>query len=46
MNEQECGDYAAGRYPYVYLKGEGFETMFAGPDRADKYKSKEAYPGE
>jgi protease I len=30
-------------YPYLYLKGEGFETVFVGSGRAKTYQSKEGY---
>jgi protease I len=33
-------------YPYLYLRGEGFETVFVGPGRATSYGSKEGYPAE
>lgn len=33
-------------YPYLYLRGEYFETVFVGPGRAKAYSSKEGYPVE
>jgi protease I len=33
-------------YPYLYLRGEGFETVFVGPGRSKSYRSKEGYPAE
>lgn len=33
-------------YPYLYLKGEGFEPVFVGPGRAKTYGSKEGYPAK
>jgi protease I len=31
-------------YPYLYLRGESFETLFVGPGRTRTYRSKEGYP--
>lgn len=31
-------------YPYLYLKGESFKTVFVGPGRSKTYHSKEGYP--
>jgi protease I len=33
-------------YPYIFLRGESFETVFVGPGRAGVYHSKEGYPAE
>jgi len=33
-------------YPYLFFRGESFETLFVGPGRARTYRSKEGYPAE
>jgi protease I len=33
-------------YPYIYLKGESFETVFVGSGRSKAYHSKEGYVAE
>jgi protease I len=33
-------------YPYLYLRGEGFETEFVGSGRTRTYRSKEGYPAD
>jgi protease I len=33
-------------YPYLYLRGEAFETVFVGPGRSKTYSSKQGYPVE